>query len=61
MQKLAVFQSLWGMELRQPGLQEHSDRECFAMIRDAGFAGACIDLAAEEIPQFLDKIGRAHV
>lgn len=55
MQKLEVFQSLWGMELRQPGLAEHPDQECFSMIREAGFHGACIDLGADEIPDFLSK------
>ncbi len=55
MQKLEVYQSLWGMELRQPGLKERSDRDCFTMIREAGFDGACIDLSADEIPEFLKK------
>ena len=49
-QKLEVYQSLWGMELRNPGLPERSMEEAFAMIAAAGFDGACMDPAVAEIP-----------
>jgi hypothetical protein len=49
--KLEVYQSLWGMELRNPKLPERSKVEAFAMIAEAGFDGACMDPSAEEIPE----------
>jgi len=48
-QKLAVYQSLWGMELRNPKQPERSKAEAFAMIAEAGFDGACMDPSAGEI------------
>jgi hypothetical protein len=55
MQKLEIYQSLWGMELRHPELPERSDDENFSMVAAAGFDGVCIDLGVEEIPDFVDK------
>jgi len=52
MQKLAIYQSLWGMELRSPVLPERAASDSFAMVAEAGFAGMCIDLAANEIDDF---------
>jgi hypothetical protein len=49
-QKLDIYQSLWGMELRNPRLPERSKEEAFAMIADAGFDGACMDPSVAEIP-----------
>jgi hypothetical protein len=51
MQKLEVFQSLWGMELRSPHMPERSPEENFQMVADAGFDGMCIDPSAQEIPE----------
>lgn len=51
MQKLEVFQSLWGMELRSPHKPERSREECFRMVADAGFDGMCIDPAVDEIDE----------
>ena len=51
MQKLDIYQSLWGMELRNPNLPERSIEETFAMIADAGFDGACMDSSVAEIPE----------
>lgn len=51
MQKLEVYQSLWGMELRNPKRPERSKQEAFAMIAEAGFDGACMDPSVGEIPQ----------
>lgn len=51
MQKLEVYQSLWGMELRNPGLPERSRQEAFKMVADAGFDGMCLDPSVAEIPK----------
>ena len=51
MQKLEIFQSLWAMELRQPGKPERSVEENFAMVAEAGYHGLCLDPAVDEIPQ----------
>jgi len=51
-QKLNIYQSLWGMELRNPSLPERSIEESFAMIADAGFDGACLDPSAAEIADY---------
>jgi hypothetical protein len=53
MQKLEIYQSLWAMELRQPGKSERSAEQSFEMIAAAGFAGVCIDPAVDEIPDML--------
>ncbi len=53
MQKLEVFQSLWAMELRQPGKPERPMEENFAMVAAAGYHGMCLDPAVAEIPQTL--------
>ncbi len=50
MQQLKVYQSLWGMELRSPGVPERPAAESFRMVADAGFDGMCIDPAVDEIP-----------
>lgn len=55
MQKLAIYQSLWGMELRNPRLPERSDAESFAMIAEAGFDGVSLDPTVDEIPANFDK------
>jgi hypothetical protein len=51
MQRLAIFQSLWAMELRQPGRPERPMEENFRMAAEAGYAGLCIDPAVREIEQ----------
>ena len=56
MQKLEVFQSLWAMELRRPGLPERPMEENFALAAEAGYHGLCVDPAAEEIPATLDLL-----
>jgi hypothetical protein len=52
-QTLEVFQSLWAMELRQPGLSERPMEENFRMAAEAGYHGLCIDPAVPEIDSFL--------
>ncbi len=49
MPKLEIFQSLWAMERRRPDGQEWSLEEKFRMIAEAGYDGACIDLASGDI------------
>lgn len=51
MQKLEIYQSLWGMELRSPHVLERTSEESFAMVAEAGFDGMCIDPSAAEIPE----------
>ena len=51
MQKLKVYQSLWGMELRSPHVPERSNEEKFRRVAEAGFDGMCIDPSADEIPE----------
>lgn len=51
MQKLEVYQSLWGMQLRHPETPERTDEVSFSMVADAGFHGICIDPTVAEIPQ----------
>lgn len=53
MQKLEVYQSLWGMELRNPNTPERANEEVFAMVAEAGFDGMCLDPTVEEIPETL--------
>jgi hypothetical protein len=48
-QKLEIYQSLWGMELRNPNTPERTKEEAFTMIAGAGFHGACMDPSVEEI------------
>lgn len=51
MQSLKIYQSLWGMELRSPGVPVRSNEECFRMVAEAGFDGMCLDPAVAEIPE----------
>ena len=53
MQKLEIFQSLWAMELRRPGIPERPVEENFRMAAEAGYHGLCIDPAVNEIADFL--------
>jgi hypothetical protein len=51
-QKLNIYQSLWGMEIRSPHRPERSKEETFAMIREAGFHGACTDPGVEDLAKY---------
>ena len=51
MQKLEIYQSLWGMELRSPHVPERTPEESFAMVAEAGFDGMCIDPSVAEISE----------
>ena len=48
-QKLEVFQSLWAMELRRPGVPERPLEDNFRLAAEAGYHGLCIDPAVHEI------------
>lgn len=48
-QQLNIYQSLWGMELRNPNLPERTPEEAFAMVAAAGFDGMCLDPSVQEI------------
>lgn len=48
-QKIEIYQSLWGMELRNPALPERTPEEAFAMVADAGFDGMSLDPSVSEI------------
>ena len=52
MQELEIFQSLWAMESRRPGVPERPIEECFALAAEAGYHGLCIDPAVHEIDEF---------
>ena len=51
MQNLEIYQSLWGMELRNPKAPERTDEESFAMVANAGFDGICLDPSVAEITE----------
>lgn len=53
MQKLDIYQSLWAMELRRPGIAERPMEENFSMAKAAGYHGLCIDPAVDEIDEML--------
>jgi hypothetical protein len=61
-QKLEIYQSLWGMELRSPHVPERTPEESFAMIAEAGFDGVCLDPSVAEIPamQLLEPLYEHH-
>ena len=47
-QKLAIYQSLWGMELRSQHAPERTPEQTFEMVAEAGFDGMCLDPAVDE-------------
>ena len=49
------------MELRQPGVPEHSAEESFSIISEAGYAGVCVDPSAEEIEEIRALKGSARI
>jgi len=48
-QRLEVFQSLWAMEQRRPGVAERPMEENFRRAAEAGYHGLCVDPAVHEI------------
>lgn len=48
-QRLEVYQSLWAMERRRPGMPERPLEERFRLAAEAGYHGLCIDPAVGEI------------
>jgi hypothetical protein len=49
--KLEVFQALWAMQQRRPGLPERPVEESFAMIAAAGYDGVGIDLGVTPLAE----------
>lgn len=56
MQKLEVFQSLWGMELRHPTQPERSHQQNFEMIVAGGFDGVCLDPAMADLDTYRETV-----
>ncbi|NNF15572.1 MAG: sugar phosphate isomerase/epimerase [Gammaproteobacteria bacterium] len=52
MQTLRIYQSLWAMELRKPGVTEATMAENFQYIATAGFDGVCLDPSVAEIENY---------
>jgi len=50
-QRLEVYQSLWAMELRQPGRTELSLAEKVEKAAEAGFVGLCLDLGMDDVAE----------
>lgn len=53
MQSLDVYQSLWAMQIRQPGVPERTSDESFSLIAEAGYVGVCLDPGISEIEEML--------
>jgi len=60
MQKLLVFQSMWGMERRRPDGLEWSLDEKVRMIADAGFDGASVDFGDENYARKVTGLLKDH-
>ncbi len=56
MQKLEIFQSLWAMEMRAPGITERAREENFQMIADAGYDGVCMDPSMADLEKYRPNI-----
>ncbi len=56
MQKLEIFQSLWGMERRHPTIPERTHAENFQMIAEAGFDGVCLDPAMSDLDTYRETV-----
>ena len=52
MQKIKIYQSLWGMEQRVPGKNEPSLEYNFEKAKKAGYDGLCLDLSVQEITKY---------
>ena len=53
MQKLRIYQSLWAMEQRRPGVVEDAPEAWLDRIVQAGFDGVCVDPSVAEVDQTL--------
>jgi sugar phosphate isomerase/epimerase len=49
--RLEVFQALWAMQQRRPGVPERLVEQSFAMIAEAGYDGVGIDLGVTPLEQ----------
>ncbi len=52
-QHLKIYQSLWAMEQRIPGVPEATPQTHLERIAEAGYNGACLDPNVSEIPDSL--------
>jgi hypothetical protein len=52
LQQLKIYQSLWGMEQRDPDKDEPPLRYNFEKAKNAGYDGLCLDLTLDEIDDF---------
>ncbi len=53
MPKLEVYQSLWGMQTRNPNDSERPHTEVFQQAADANFTGMCLDPGVSQIEEYL--------
>jgi len=51
LQKLEIYQSLWGMQQRAPGKPEQPPEQHFSQIAEAGFNGVCLDPGITQIAE----------
>jgi len=51
-QQLKIYQSLWAMELRRPGVPERGHDRNFEMIVEAGYDGVCLDPSVDDLPKY---------
>lgn len=54
MQKLEVYQSLWGMQQRNTDVATRPHDEVFQQAADASFAGMCLDPGVRQIDEYLN-------
>lgn len=52
MQKLEIYQSLWAMDFRTPGVPERGHERNFDLIAEAGYDGVCIDPAVSDLEKY---------
>ena len=53
MQKLAIYQSLWGMQTSNMDVATRPHEEVFAQAAEAKFAGLCLDPGVSQIDEYL--------
>lgn len=53
MPKLEVYQSLWGMQTRNPNDSERPHEEVFQQAADANYVGMCLDPGVSQIDEYL--------
>jgi hypothetical protein len=51
-QKLEIYQSLWAMDFRTPGVPERGHERNFELIAEAGYDGVCVDPAVSDLDKY---------